>query len=70
MHDPRLIHLYYEVWDFYITKLIHSVQRFSPNGNQGYITDEELITIYLYLPTSMKANLHMNKFMNTPKTIG
>lgn len=44
----KIIALYYLVCDYYNTDLRHSVQRFSNNGFQGHITDEELITIYLF----------------------
>jgi len=43
-----LISLYYYVCDRYNSRLCWQVQRFSPNSNQGLITDEEIITIYLF----------------------
>lgn len=43
-----LIALYYYVCQCYNSNLGWQVQRFSPNSMQGHITDEELITIYLF----------------------
>lgn len=43
-----LISLYYYVCERYNSTLCWEVQRFSPNSNQGNITDEEIITIYLF----------------------
>lgn len=43
-----LISLYYYVCERYNSTLCWQVQRFSPNSNQGLITDEEIITIYLF----------------------
>lgn len=43
-----LISLYYYVCDCYDSQLRYQVQRFSPNKLEGEITDEELLTIYLY----------------------
>ena len=43
-----LISLYYYVCERYNSTLCWQVQRFSPNSNQGRITDEEIITIYLF----------------------
>jgi hypothetical protein len=48
MLEIKLIHLYYYVCKCYSTQLRWQVQRFSPNSFQGHITDEELITIYLF----------------------
>lgn len=56
MHDLRLISLYYQVCDIYNTNLRYTVQRFSNNGNEGQITDEELITMYLF------AHIHEAKY--------
>ena len=44
----KLIQLFYQVCDWYNENLVWNVQRFSKNGLKGYITDEELITIYLF----------------------
>mgnify|MGYP001027922628 CR=1 FL=1 len=44
----KLIALYYQVCDLYNSTLQWNVQRFSPNKDRGLITDEELITIYLF----------------------
>lgn len=44
----KLIHLYYHVCDKYNELLRWEVQRFSPNKLKGEITDEEIITIYLF----------------------
>lgn len=43
-----LISLYYYVCERYNSTLYWQVQRFSPNLNNGNITDEEIITIYLF----------------------
>ena len=43
-----LISLYYYVCERYNSKLAWQVQRFSRNSNQGNMTDEEIITIYLF----------------------
>lgn len=43
-----LISIYYYVCERYNSTLRWDVQRFSSNSNQGEITDEELITIYLF----------------------
>jgi hypothetical protein len=43
-----LISLYYYVCERYNSTLCWEVQRFSPNCNCGIITDEEIITIYLF----------------------
>lgn len=48
MHALQLIALYDYVCRCYTTTLRWQVQRFSPNSNADGITDEELITIYLY----------------------
>ncbi len=44
----KLIELYYLVCDKYTKTLQYEVQRFSLNSHTGFITDEELITIYLF----------------------
>lgn len=46
--QTTLISIYYYVCERYNSTLRWDVQRFSPNSNQGDITDEELITIYLF----------------------
>jgi hypothetical protein len=43
-----LISLYYYVWERYNSTLGWQVQRFSSNSDEGNITDEEIITIYLF----------------------
>lgn len=43
-----LISLYYYVCECYNSTLRWQVQRFSNNSYQGHITDEEIITIYLF----------------------
>lgn len=43
-----LISLYYYVCNRYNSTLCWEVQRFSPNSNTGKITDQEIITIYLF----------------------
>ena len=48
MHELLLIKLYYYVCDEYNEYLRWNVQRFSPNGQEGQISDEEIITIYLF----------------------
>lgn len=48
MHALQLIALYDYVCRCYTTTLQWQVQRFSPNALADGITDEELITIYLY----------------------
>jgi len=44
----QLIKLYYHICWHYNNSLQYNVQRFSKNSNTGEITDEELVTIYLY----------------------
>lgn len=48
MQTFKLISIYYHVCDKYKQVLCHHVQRFSTNQLQGQITDEEIITIYLF----------------------
>jgi hypothetical protein len=49
MQKPiKLITLYTHICESYKHELQWEVQRFSPNGNRGQITDEELLTIYLF----------------------
>ncbi len=48
MLEIKLIHFYYYVCHCYSTQLRWQVQRFSPNYLAGQITDEELITIYVF----------------------
>lgn len=49
MQTNNLIKLYYHVCDKYREQICWEVQRFSNNQqSQGMITDEELITIYLF----------------------
>lgn len=43
-----LISLYYYVCERYNSTLGWQVQRFSPNSDEGNITDQEIITIYLF----------------------
>lgn len=52
MLEIKLIHLYYYVCQCYTTQLRWQVQRFSPNSFEGHITDQELITIYLFATAS------------------
>ena len=54
MLEIKLIHLYYYVCHCYSTQLRWQVQRFSQNSFQGHITDEELITIYLFAVATEK----------------
>ena len=44
----RLIKLYTHICDLYESDLQWEVQRFSPNGQLGQITDQELLTISLF----------------------
>lgn len=44
----RLIALYDFIYECYNNELKWHCQRFSPNGNQGLFTDEELLTCYLF----------------------
>ena len=44
----QLIGLYYHICAYYNNSLQYNVQRFSANNLQGEISDEELMTIYLY----------------------
>jgi len=44
----KLVSLYSQVCEIYNQQLAPFVQRFSNNANQGKITDQELITIYLF----------------------
>lgn len=48
MLEIKLIRLYYYVCQCYCTQLQWQVQRFSRNSFQGQITDQELLTIYLF----------------------
>lgn len=48
MHELLLIKLYFYVCEEYNDYLRWNVQRFSPNGQEGQISDEEIITIYLF----------------------
>lgn len=48
MLQIKLIRLYYYVCQCYSTHLRWQVQRFSSNSFTGQITDEELLTIYLF----------------------
>lgn len=48
MHELKLIKLYCYVCEQYNHILRWNVQRFSPNQLEGQITDEEIITIYLF----------------------
>lgn len=47
-HSIKLIKLYYQVCDLYNQYLSKNVLRFNNNGQEGAITDEELLTIYLF----------------------
>lgn len=51
-----LISVYYYVCERYNSTLCWEVQRFSPNGNCGIITDEEIITIYLFCVAFQEKN--------------
>jgi len=44
----KLISLYYRICHYYSTQLSWQVQRFSPNSLTGQITDQEILTIYLF----------------------
>ncbi len=44
----RLITLYDLIYECYNTELKWQCQRFSSNGHQGFFTDEELLTCYLF----------------------
>ncbi|NME72871.1 hypothetical protein [Flammeovirga aprica] len=46
--ELKLIELYYLICDKYKKTLQYDIQRFSPNSNTGKITDEEIITLYLF----------------------
>ena len=48
MHELLLIKLYFYVCEEYNDYLRWNVQRFSPNHQEGQISDEEIITIYLF----------------------
>lgn len=67
----KLIRLFYQVCDWYNENLAWNVQRFSNNGLKGQITDEELITIYLFCTmeeekTSIKSMYrHMRDYWGT-----
>ena len=52
MLEIKLIRLYYYVCHCYSTQLRWQVQRFSHNSFEGHITDEELITIYVFVIAS------------------
>lgn len=47
-HAINLIQLYYQVCRMYNRYIAKNVLRFSYNGHQGHISDEELLTIYLF----------------------
>jgi len=47
-HAINLIQLYYQVCRWYNRYVDQNVLRFSHNGYQGHISDEELLTIYLF----------------------
>ncbi|MDX2282764.1 MAG: transposase [Bacteroidia bacterium] len=46
--EDELIRLYYAICDLYEAELQGEVQRFNTNGLRGAITDEELMTIYIF----------------------
>lgn len=48
MKELNMIKLYCYICEKYNENLCWNVQRFSRNGNNGYITDVEIITIYIY----------------------
>lgn len=54
MLQIKLIRLYYYVCQCYDTQLQWQVQRFSRNSLSGHITDEELLTIYLFSVSSQQ----------------
>jgi len=47
-HSMKLISLYYEVCEMYNHYCHKNVLRHNHNGQHGIITDEELLTIYLF----------------------
>jgi hypothetical protein len=49
MNELQLIALYYHICDYYDSELRWVCQRFSNNSTQPAFTDEELLTIYLYV---------------------
>jgi len=63
--EEKLISLYYRVCLYYSTQLRRQVQRFSANSFSGRITDEELLTIYLFaVAYNQKQQLrHIYKFI-------
>lgn len=63
MKKIKLINLYYKVCKIYNSDLQYSVQRFSNNGNQGQITDEEIMTIYLF--STMEQQITSKKRMHS-----
>lgn len=46
--EIRLIALYDFIYEVYNTELTWQCQRFSPSGHQGFFTDEQLLTCYLF----------------------
>lgn len=48
MLDIKLIALYSYLCEVYDTELRWHCQRFSPNGNEGKFTDQELLCVYLF----------------------
>lgn len=48
MHTIKLIQLYYQVCTLYKRYSCENVLRFNSNGQEGVISDEELLTIYLF----------------------
>lgn len=48
MHELKLIQLYYYICEEYNQFLRWNVQRFIKNMLEGQISDEEILTIYLF----------------------
>lgn len=56
MKAIKLIEIYYRICQIYNEYLWQNVQRFSPNGNQGEITDQELSANLPFLPDGRAEN--------------
>lgn len=65
----KLISLYSKVCVLYNQALAPFIQRFSNNGHLGYISDAELITIYLFSLQEEK-KWRKNDRINISKIIG
>ena len=49
METLQLIALYYHICDCYDKQLAHQCQRFSNNSTEPDFTDQELLTVYIFV---------------------